>query len=106
MTVCLLTVSLLAAPKCNTPGFDNPRSISACVPEAALSTSYQQPILFEKTETPLLPFALRPQAFFLPSSGLLPFFFGDHFWVASDMMGLAVAKLPSSASIDVFPFPR
>ena len=42
MTVCPLTVSLSATPKRNTPGgFDNPRSVSACVPPRhfALSTS-------------------------------------------------------------------
>ena len=34
MAFLLLTVSLLTTPKRNTPGFDNPRSVSACVPEA------------------------------------------------------------------------
>ena len=40
MTVYLLAVSLLAAPKCNTPGFDSPRSVSACAPEALCTINF------------------------------------------------------------------
>ena len=37
MTVCLLT---LDAPKYNTRGFDNLRSVSACVPEAFCTVNF------------------------------------------------------------------